>query len=202
MISITDFKKIFPNCKTPGIWVPILSEELDKIQVDTRLRIAAFLAQCGYESAFFTVFEENFNYSKIGLLKIFPKYFPSDDMAALYARKPEKIANKVYASRMGNGNEASGDGWKYRGRGLIQLTGKNNYIAISDSIDKTLLEDPDKIKTDIKYCVITATWFWNKYNLNQLADKSDMIALTKKINGGIHGLSDRILLYNKILTVI
>lgn len=153
-------------------------------------RIAGFLAQIAHESGGFNAVVENLNYSKEGLRKIFSKYFPTDELAAQYARKPEKIANRVYANRMKNGDEASGDGFKFRGRGLIQLTGRDNYTrfaaALDMDIDSTIayLETPNG-------AVASAGWFWDNNKLNQFCDRDDFITLTKRINGGTIGLADR-----------
>ncbi len=153
-------------------------------------RLAAFLAQTSHESGGFTATKENLNYSAEGLLRVFKLRFPSLAIAAAYARNPERIANKVYANRMGNGSEESGDGFRYRGRGLIQLTGKDNYTAfaadlgISVEACVTFMETAEGI-------VESAGWFWNKKNLNRYCDASDFVGLTKAINGGTHGLEDR-----------
>lgn len=157
---------------------------------DNTKRVAAFLAQIAHESGGFNAIIENLNYSKEGLRKVFPKYFPNDEIAAQYARKPEKIANRVYANRMANGPEESGDGWKFRGRGLIQLTGRDNYTKFSEdlgiSLDDTIayLETPNG-------AVSSAGWFWDNNNLNSYCDREDFIGLTKRINGGTIGLEDR-----------
>ena len=188
------FKEVFP--KADPIFEETLNTLLKKYKIDTKNRVASFLAQCGHESADFTVFKENLNYSAKGLLKIFPKYF-NTETALVCARKPEKIANKVYANRMGNGSEESGDGWKYRGRGLIQLTGKNNYKEFA--IDRALPFD-----TITAYCeglagiVDSAIWFWNKNNCNSYADSDDIKAQTKRINGGYIGLLHRTTLYETL----
>lgn len=162
-------------------------------QINTSLRLAHFLAQCGHESGGFKFTSENLNYSADGLKKVFGKYFPGD-LANSYARQPQKIASRVYADRMGNGNEASGDGWKYRGRGYIQLTGKANYTAFHGSVPEDILEQPDLVAT--KYPLLSAAWFWNSRSLNALADQgagNDAVqAITKKVNGGVLGLDDRI----------
>ena len=153
-------------------------------------RIAGFLAQIAHESGGFNFVKENLNYSAEGLRKVFPKYFPTDELAKAYARQPEKIANRVYANRMKNGDEASGDGFKFRGRGLIQLTGRDNYTrfaeAVNLSIDETIayLETPNG-------AVASAGWFWDNNKLNQWCDKDDFVTLTKRINGGTIGLADR-----------
>lgn len=168
-----------------------LNQVLQKYNINTYLRICHFLAQIIHESGHFKYKSENLNYSAKGLRNTFPKYFPTDDIANQYARKPEKIANRVYANRMGNGPESSGDGWKRRGRGLIQLTGTNNYKAFSNDTGIDVMSNPDLILVDPIICVMTACWFWNKNNLNILADKDDIKTITKKINGGYIGLDDR-----------
>lgn len=153
-------------------------------------RLAGFLAQIGHESGGFNFIKENLNYSAKGLRSIFGKYFPTDELAKQYERQPAKIANRVYANRMGNGPEESGDGWKFCGRGLIQLTGKHNYTRLANdlgiSIDETIayLETPNG-------AVASAGWFWDNNNLNQYCDRNDFITLTKRINGGTIGLADR-----------
>jgi len=164
---------------------------VDKFSINTPLRLAHFLAQAGHESGEFKFLKENINYSEDGLKKIFPKYFPADTAKA-YARNPEKIANKVYASRMGNGDEASGDGYKFRGRGYIQLTGKSNYKAFSDAIGEDCIVNPDLVAT--KYPLASAAWFFNKNCLSkadQGAADSAIIAVTKSVNGGTIGIVDR-----------
>jgi putative chitinase len=164
-----------------------------KFQINTPLRLAHFLAQCGHESAGFKATQENLNYSADGLNKIFTKYF-RDVNAASYARQPEKIASRVYANRMGNGNEASKEGYKYRGRGYIQLTGKDNYSAFDKTVDEDILNNPDLVAT--KYPLLSAAWFWNSRSLNNAADggatDAAVTAITKKVNGGTIGLADRI----------
>jgi putative chitinase len=148
------------------------------------------LAQCGHESADFTVLEENLNYGAKGLLGLFKKYFPNEDLAKQYERKPEKIANRIYANRMGNGPEESGEGWAHRGRGAIQLTGKLNYQAFANSIGLSL-EDAITYCGTMDGAIESACWFWQKNKLNAIADKKDVLAMTKKINGGTIGLEDR-----------
>jgi len=171
--------------------IPAVAE---KFGVTTPLRLAHFLAQCAHESANFTAVKENLNYSADGLRKIFGKYFPTDALAAQYARQPEKIANRVYASRMGNGDEVSGDGFKFRGRGYIQLTGKENYGAFDKIVEEDILANPDLVAT--KYPLLSAAFFFNKNGLWAICDKGDSIdvvtMVTKRVNGGTHGLEDRI----------
>lgn len=200
--SLEQFRKIFPNCKEPVNWFNALSSILPQQNITTKNQVMCFLAQCGHESAEFNTLRENFNYSAEGLLKVFPKYF-TPALAQQYARKPEKIANRVYANRMGNGPEESGDGFKYRGVGLIQLTFKSNILECSKAIfgDDRAVKTPE-ILLDKENAVKSACWFWNKNNLNILADKLAIESLTKKINGGTIGLSERIKLLNKIQKIL
>jgi len=167
---------------------------MEKFQINTPLRLAHFLAQCGHESGGFRLTKENLNYSAKGLMGIFKKYFPTEALANQYARKPEKIANKVYGGRMGNGPEASGDGAKYCGRGYIQLTGKDNYTAFGKSINEDLTVDPTVVAG--KYALLSAAWFFHKNGLHKLADggATDAVVtqITKRVNGGTIGLADRI----------
>jgi len=163
-----------------------------KFGIDTPLKLAHFLSQCGHESAGFKVAQENLNYSAKGLMGIFKKYFPTQQLAESYQRQPEKIANKVYASRMGNGAEASGEGYKYRGRGYIQLTGKDNYTAFGKSINEDIAGNPDLVAT--KYPLLSAAWFFSKNCLKKCVDASDatVTSVTKCVNGGTIGLPDRL----------
>jgi len=167
---------------------------MEKFQINTPLRLAHFLAQCGHESGGFKLVQENLNYGAKGLMGIFKKYFPDEATALIYERKPEKIANIVYASRMGNGDKTSGDGYKFRGRGFIQLTGKDNYVAFGKSISEDLSATPDLVAT--KYALLSAAWFFNKNGLHKLADggATDAVvtSITKRVNGGTIGLPDRI----------
>lgn len=164
-----------------------------KFQINTPLRLAHFLAQCGHESGGFKATQENLNYSADGLRKIFGKYFADDATANAYARQPQKIAARIYGNRMGNGDEASGDGWKYHGRGYIQLTGKDNYAAFSKAAGADCVNDPDSVATT--YALLSAAWFWQTNKLNTSSDKGADIAvvteITKKVNGGTLGLDDR-----------
>jgi putative chitinase len=168
----------------------VFSDVLPRYEITTIERVAAFLAQCGHESADFTVLKENLNYSAEGLSKVFPKRFPTVAAAQPYNRNPEKIANKIYADRMGNGPEASGEGYKFRGRGAIQLTGKENYTKFAASVDKSLDEAVAYTET-LAGAIESACWFWSTNKLNALADATDIVALTKRINGGTIGLEDR-----------
>lgn len=194
----TVIQVVFPKCKIAHDLAFEVSQLCDSFYINTDKRIAMFLAQCGHESAGFTRFEENLNYSAEGLRRVFPKYFrdvsPDD-----YARQPEKIANRVYSNRMGNGSEETGDGWKFRGRGIIQLTGRKNYSMAASATQMNLLEDPDILKTNVKAMVISAMTFWNSNALNNYADHSDVKGATKKINGGYNGLDVREQLYSILL---
>ena len=171
---------------------------MDKFSLNTPLRLAHFLSQCAHESGNFKAVTENLNYSSKGLRSIFGKYFKDDIIAKAYERKPEKIANRVYGSRMGNGDETSGDGWKFRGRGYIQLTGKDNYSQFDKVVEDDILANPDLVAT--KYPLMSAAFFFEKNNLWKICDggddKEDVIALTKRINGGTHGLEDRLAKFN------
>jgi putative chitinase len=166
---------------------------IEKFGIDGPLRLSHFLSQCAHESGNFKFLRENLNYSADGLRKIFPKYFPTLEAANKYARQPEKIANKVYGSRMGNGDEASGDGFKFRGRGYIQLTGKDNYAAFDKFVDDDIMADPDLVAT--KYPLTSAAFFFHKNKLWDVCDKGHgddvVLAVTKRVNGGTHGLADR-----------
>jgi len=176
----------------------------DKYEINTILRISHFLAQCAHESGNFSVKQENLNYSAKRLQEVFGRYFPTHAKALLYERKPVKIASLVYGNRMGNGDEQSIEGYKYRGRGYIQLTGKNNYLLFDKSLNESGLEvdiigNPDLVATT--YPLISAAWFFNKSNLNEIADlggtKEIITKVTKKVNGGTHGLDSRISYFNK-----
>ena len=185
-------------------WYHALEQALPDYDINTPQRVAAFIAQCAHESGGFRALKENLNYKAVTLRKIFPKYFPDDATANHYASLPNKqeaIANRVYGGRMGNGPEASGDGFRYCGRGLIQLTGKQNYQNFADSIE-TPVEDVPEFLATFEGAVQSACWFWEANNLNQWADKSDILTLTKRINGGTIGLEDRIKHYEHALHVL
>lgn len=198
-ITKDQFKKVFKYAKN----VDLLYDELDRLlkayNINTKDRVVMFLAQCGHESGGFSINIENLNYSAQGLMAVFPKYFKTLEIANSYARQPEKIANLVYASRMGNGDVSSGDGWRYRGRGFIQLTGKANYQAFSKDMNIDIVINPNKVSEQMDLSILTAIWFWNKNNLNYFADKKDIEGATKKINGGLNGLSDRKVIYQSLL---
>jgi putative chitinase len=178
----------------PDSVIAQIPEVQEKFEINTALRLAHFLSQCGHESGGFKLTKENLNYSAKGLMGIFKKYFPTEAKAKLYERKPEKIANVVYSNRMGNGDEASGDGAKYCGRGFIQLTGKTNYQAFFKSVKEDVNADPALVAT--KYPLASAAWFFNKNKLHTIADggATDAVvtSITKRVNGGTIGLEDRI----------
>lgn len=175
---------------------------LNDYDINTPLRISHFLAQSSHESSDFTRLVENLNYSEQGLLSTFKKYF-TPEQAKQYARKPEKIANRVYANRLGNGSEQSGDGWKYRGRGAIQVTGKTNYKNCSEYLfnDDILLTNPEMLQ-EPKYAILSACWYWDINNLNKISDGNNIELLTRKINGGTNGLADRRARFGRIYSVL
>jgi putative chitinase len=175
-----------------------------KFEINTPLRLAHFLAQCGHESGGFKLVQENLNYGAKGLLGLFKKYFPTEEKALAYERKPEKIANLIYGGRMGNGDEASGEGWKFHGRGFIQLTGKDNYTAFTKSIGEDCVSNPDLVAT--KYPLASAAWFFNKNGLHKLSDgganEATVTVVTKRVNGGTIGIADRIKHFNEFYKLL
>jgi putative chitinase len=200
-ITPEQLAQIIPGNPSVDQWCDALNKLLPKYNIDTPQRAAAFLAQCAHESGSFKFLKENLNYGAPGLMATFKKYFPTQELANDYARQPERIANRVYADRMGNGNEASGDGWRYRGRGLIQLTGRNNYTLFANSIEMPLEGAPEYLET-FDGAVEGACWFWNTNKLNQWADAGDIDTMTRRINGGLHGIDDRCARYANALTVL
>jgi putative chitinase len=178
----------------PDTVIAQLPDTIAKFELNTPLRLAHFLAQAGHESGGFKAVNENLNYGAKGLLGIFKKYFPTQEKALLYERKPEKIANLVYGGRMGNGAEPTGEGWKFRGRGYIQLTGKDNYKAFDAVVAESIVDNPDLVAT--KYPLLSAAWFFHKNGLHKIADQgaTDAVvtSVTKRVNGGTIGLPDRI----------
>lgn len=199
MLTLEQFRQLVPNTKYQQQWYETLFGKksilgnktlLEEYEINTPKRIAAFMAQCGHESGGFVWLTENLNYSAAGLMKTFAKYFPDQATAAAYARQPDKIANRVYANRMGNGNEASGDGARYKGRGLIQVTGKDNYFWFASSLEITPEAAAEYMQT-FEGAAQSACWYWENTSLNKLADAGDILAMTKRINGGTIGLEDR-----------
>jgi putative chitinase len=182
--------KLIPGNQNLDNWYDALVKIMPDYDINTPLRIAHFLAQCSHESAKFTAISENLYYKKDTLRRVFKKYFPTDELAAVYAMNPEKIANHVYANRMGNGSESSGDGYRYRGRGILQLTGKENYNRFADSIGMSL-DDVVEYMNTFEGCVQSACDFWERNKLNKHADADDIVTITKIINGGTNGIDDR-----------
>lgn len=195
-VTLDILKSMFPTtpAATLQTYVAPLNKTLQRFAITNPLRAAGFLAQTGHESAGLKFVRENLNYSTDALLRVFPRYFPTRTLAESYARQPTKIAARVYGGRMGNGPEETGEGWKFRGRGLIQLTGKNNYLAFANAMDMTLDEAVAYLETPEGACM-GAGWFWHENGLNALADRGDVISMTKRINGGTNGLKDRQMLY-------
>lgn len=199
MITLAQFKKFAPNTKYAQQWYDTLfgpqtelngKSLLEDYQINTPKRVAAFLAQCGHESGGFVFVTENLNYSASGLMRVFPKYFPTQDLAKQYERNPKKIASRVYANRMGNGDEASQEGYVYRGRGILQLTGKDNYFWFAASLEITPEQAAEYLET-FEGAAQSACWFWETNKLNRFADVNDLRSMTKVINGGYIGLADR-----------
>lgn len=188
--------KAFPKMsdKTADMLLLSLPRAIERYQLNTVNRLAAFLAQTAHESALFTAHLENLNYSASALRKVFGKYFPTDALANGYARQPQKIANRVYANRMGNGSETSGDGWKYRGRGWLQITGHDNVAAFAKTLEMKIDDACAYLETN-EGGFMGAGWFWEKNGLNALADKGDIVTISKRINGGTNGLEERVAYY-------
>ena len=190
-MTILALTETLTKLKIDSSWAEPLAEVFHRYEINTPERQAAFIGQCAHESMNFKTLEENLNYSAEALMKTWPSRFPTMEVAKQYARNPEKIANKVYGGRMGNGTEETGDGWLYHGRGLIQLTGKDNYTLAGDALNMDFIHSPDYVLVP-KYAALTAGWYWNKRQLNKEADAKDYTGMTKKINGGTIGLDDRI----------
>lgn len=189
--SKAHLKEMIGNNPYLDYWYDAICEICPEYEINTPVRLAAFIAQCAHESGNFRILRENLNYKAASLMKTWPKHFPTMEIAKQYEKKPEKIANRAYANRMGNRDEASGDGWRYLGRGLIQLTGKENYQWFAASLEMDVEDLPEYMGT-FEGAVQSACFFWETNNLNQWADQKDILTLTKKINGGTIGLEDRI----------
>ena len=172
-------------------WVPALNDTFAKFGIATVRQQAAFIGQCAHECGNYKILEENLNYRAATLMKLWSKRFPTQEIANSYEKNPKKIANMVYSNRMGNRDEASGDGYRFRGRGCIQLTGHSNYFHAGQACGVDFVMNPDLVATP-QYAAMTAGWFWSTHGCNPLAENQDWIALTKKINGGIIGIDDRI----------
>jgi putative chitinase len=203
-ITLAQLKKVIPTNQRVESWHAALSKFLPEYDIDSPKRISSFLAQCSHESREFTTLKENLNYKADRLVVVFPKYFPTLAIAQKYTSLPNKqeaIANRVYANRMGNGDEASGDGYKYSGKGIIQITGKNNYSAFAKSVGMDLDDVPEYLLT-CDGAVESACWFWKTNSLNKLADNGDIKGMTKVINGGFNGLDERTKLYQQIIKII
>lgn len=177
------------------VFVEPINITLERFEINTPERVAMFLAQVGHESAGLSAVVENLNYSVAGLRSTFPKYFPTNEIAETYARNPMRIANRVYANRLGNGPETSGDGWKFRGRGLIQITGRDNYARIAKDLDIDCINHPEILESPL-YAALSAGQYWEWRGLNNI---SDVQTVTRKINGGLNGLYDRTARYQKAI---
>jgi len=197
MVNAEQLKQLHIDPK----WVGPLNETFERFSILTPRQQAAFLGQCGHECGNFRVLEENLNYRAETLMKIWPRRFPTLEIDNQYAKNPKKIANKVYADRMGNRDEASGDGYRFRGRGCIQLTGSANYFHAGKALGVDFIMEPDLVATP-QYAALTAGFFWNTQKLNAIAESGNNLALTKKINGGTIGLNDRILHTNQALALL
>lgn len=197
MVNAEQLKQLHIDSK----WVDPLNETFQRFEILTPRQQAAFIGQCGHECGNFRMLEENLNYRAETLMKLWPKRFPTLEFAKQFERNPKKIANTVYANRMGNRDEASGDGFRFRGRGCIQLTGSANYFHASKALGVDFIMEPDLVATP-QYAALTAGFFWNTQKLNPIAERGDNLALTKKINGGTIGLSDRILHTNQALALL
>lgn len=204
-LSAQSLAKALPHCPDPQAWSDALNPALQKYDISTMDRLCAFLAQTGYESSAFSRLTENLNYSTaLRLTKVWPKRFSTEAMAAPYVANPQKLANFVYANRMGNGDVASGDGFRYRGRGIIQVTGRSNYQSASKELALDLVANPDLLAQPAN-AAMSAAWFWASHGLNALADDrtpdddlEDFAEITRRINGGTVGLKDRLALFNQI----
>jgi putative chitinase len=201
LITEQQMLQILPNAgQVAGVFVSALNDAMARFKIEGRLRVAAFLAQVGHESGQLRTLVENLNYSAEGLIRTWPKRFNLVTAAAV-ARKPEQIANIVYASRMGNGPAVTGDGWRYRGRGLIQVTGWVNYEACGSALSLDLLNKPELLEQPV-YAALSAAWYWSSNGLNELADAEKFAAITKRINGGQNGAADRLAIYQLALSVL
>jgi len=199
-LTTEQFQCLFPRTPEPEAWTGAINAVCPKYGIDTYLRLAAFLSQCGHESSDFTRLVEGLNYSASALTRTWPKRFPAA-VAGKYARQPERIANRAYADRMGNGPEESGDGWKHRGRGAIQVTGKENYLAFAEAAGKSYEEVFDYLETR-EGAIESACWFWSTNVLNIFADRKWTETITRRINGGTNGLEDRKARYAAALKVL
>jgi len=204
MLTLSQLKQLLPKNPYVEHWHHALEQLFPDYDINTPKRMAAFIAQCSHESGGFMVLKENLNYKPASLRKLFSKYFPTDELAQQYCSKPNKqeaIANRIYANRMGNGDESSGDGYRFCGRGLIQLTGRSNYQSFADSLEMNINDVPEYLAT-FEGAAQSACWFWETNGLNKYADAGDILGLTKRINGGTIGLEDRKKHYEHALHVL
>ena len=201
MITSAQLKSVFPLCRDPTAWASILSKTAAEFDISTATRFGMWLAQIGHESTQFNSLRENMSYSMLGLMKTWPKRFPTEDSTQNFVRQPERLANYVYANRMGNGDFASGDGWRFRGGGLIQLTGRENYRDAGKSLDLPLETQPLKI-LEPAIAAKVAGAFWKMAGCNELADAHDFETVTRRINGGLNGLKEREEYWNKLEAIL
>jgi putative chitinase len=201
MITAESLTSLMPQLDNVDVWVAALNKVSAEYEINDNNRLSIFLSQTMFESNYFVDLVEDLNYSASALLAVFPKYFPSMELASQYARQPEKIAAHVYANRMGNGDEASVDGWTYRGRGLIQITGKANYTSFANSMNMSLDDAVSYLETP-EGAAMGAGWFWSATGLNDLADQEEFTKITQKINGGLTGLPERKAIWNKVQTIL
>lgn len=197
MVTVNQLQKLHIGPE----WVPALNDTFARFGIATPRQQAGFIGQCSHECGNFRTLEENLNYRAATLMKLWPKRFPTQEIANSYEKNPKKIANMVYASRMGNRDEASGDGYRFRGRGCIQLTGHANYFHAGQALGIDFVKDPDLVATPT-YAALTAGWFWSTHKCNELAEAGDWAGLTKKINGGVINLADRVRHINEALTLL
>jgi len=203
LLTIQQLKKIMPNSKATS-WINYLNPAMTKFEIDTPKRIAAFLAQSAHESSELRVLVENLKYSDDDLMRIWPKRFPTTDFAKKYDKDPEKIANYIYANRLGNGPTSSGDGWNFRGRGIFQTTGKYNYLKVGKALNLPLDTNPEYLE-EPGYAALSAGFYWENNRLNEFADKNNeenFIKLTIKINGGKIGLDSRLTYWKKAKNIL
>ncbi len=201
LITPKQLKGIVPGVKRAKTITDAINEICPKYDIDTSERVAMFIAQCAHESSSFNVFEENLNYSRSALLKVFGSRHFTPEQADQYARKPEMIANRVYRDRMDNGPESSGDGWRFRGAGAIQLTGKYNHSSFAKYVGMRLNESVEYVKR-LPGAIEAACWFWKENGLNKFSDRKDVRGATKRINGGYNGLDDRVSYYRKAESIL
>ncbi|HBO4864591.1 TPA: glycoside hydrolase family 19 protein [Pseudomonas aeruginosa] len=207
LITEQQLLQIFPNAgHRAGFFVPALNAAMGRFGITSPVRVAAFLAQVGHESAHLTRLVENLNYSACGLAATWPSRYRGADgkpnaLALNLARHPQAIANNTYASRNGNGDEASGDGWRYRGRGLLQITGRANYRAAGAGLGQPLEQEPELLEQP-EWAAISAAWWWASHDLNELADRGDFAAITRRINGGMNGQAERLVLWQRARAVL